>query len=64
MLESQLEDALGAPVKTLDTVETVHTVKTVVALKIEDLKKDHFLTRSVSCNNLKARDASASKNAY
>ena len=57
MLESQLEDALGAPVKTLDTVETVHTVKTVVALQIEDLKKDHFLTSSVSCNNLKARDA-------
>ena len=42
---------------TVMTVETVETVKTANTVEIEDLKKYRPLT-----DNLKARDASASKN--
>ena len=52
--KSRPEDALVKLVKTLEIVDTVETVETV---ETEDLKKSlYFLT-----NNLKARDASASK---
>ena len=45
-------------VQTVETVETAEAAKTVYT---EDLKKYDSLTHSVS-DNLKARDASASKN--
>ena len=43
------------------TVETVETVETEETVQTEDLKKYDSLTDSLS-DNLKARDASASKN--
>ena len=51
-------------VETEETVEAVQTVETAEVAKTvytEDLKKYELLTYSV-CDNLKARDASASKN--
>ena len=75
MLESRSEDALVLLVKlvksTVMTVETVETVETVVTVETvetaetvltEDLKKYDSLTDSLT-DNLKARDASASKKA-
>ena len=76
MLESRPEDALDSlvqtvetakTVKTVETVETVETVNTVEPVETvqtvfnEDLKKYELLTHLL-CDNLKARDASASKN--
>ena len=75
MLENRPEDALGLLVETVKTVltvqtvqtveiveteeteETVETVETEETVQTEDLKKYVLL-----CDNLKARDASASKN--
>ena len=76
MLENRPEDALGLLVETVETVKTVLTVQTVQTVEIveteetvqtvetvqtEDLKKYVLLTDSLT-DNLKARDASASKN--
>ena len=64
MLESRPEDALVKLVKTVDVVETVETVETVKLKDCIDWRSEksmsHSLTYSV-CDNLKARDASASK---
>ena len=75
MLESRPEDALDSlvqtaetakTVKTVETVETVETVNTVEPVETvqtvfnEDLKKYELLTHLL-CDNLKAKDASASK---
>ena len=62
MLKSRPDDALVKLVKTVETVEIVETVETVETVQTEDLKKVS-LTDSVT-DNLKARDASASKNSH
>ena len=46
--------------QTLQTVETVETVETVVTVYTEDLKRYESLTHLIT-DNMKARDASASK---
>ena len=46
--------------ETVEAVQTVETVETADAANTEDLKKYELLTYSLS-DNLKARDASASK---
>ena len=56
MLESRPEDALGSLVETVETEETEETVQTTETVETE--KKS--LSNSLS-DNLKARDASASK---
>ena len=49
-------------VETVETVDTVETVETVETVYTEDLKKYESLSYSLT-DNLKARDASASKKA-
>ena len=57
-VETEEAEETVEAVQTVETVETAEAAKTVYT---EDLKKYHSLTQSVS-DNLKARDASASKN--